>query len=664
MTFNIMLTNAIVLFALCIVASTIGYYKFTESLTYQYNDAALRTADTALALINADEIDGYLAAEGEDPNYQLSLQRLQILANKQNVSVVYVIRPNTEDWSTYISVFNAPSDTSGYTPWEINSVHDTSNAEYVEIYRKMYNEGLKQANVVRDHGLSGSQPHITVLIPVTRTDGTVAGIMCVQRFMDQLAGARKDYTLLVFSVTLGLTVLLVVLIYVYARRQFVRPLQTIIGETKRFAETGSMEGSLLGNKLSRVHEIKQLAKEVEVMEEEIVSYTNSLTEAVAERERIGTELKVATAIQEGTLPHNFDFSNLPEIDLYATMNPAKEVGGDFYDFLLLDEDHLALVIADVSGKGVPAALYMMISDILIKERALMGGSPAEVLAHVNRRICLNNKAEMFVTAWLGILELSTGKLVAANAGHEDPAFMPAGGEFTVEKMKHGVVLGGINTAKFRDYEMQLKSGDKLFLYTDGLPEATRGDNTMLRVEGMLNSLNQHKDGSPKEILDHIWADVQDFVGDAPQFDDLTMMCVQFNGKNADNTLVVEADDRHLDQVIAYIDERLPFDPRTRKKMAIAVEEVFVNVAHYAYTQGGEVRITVTKTDKGIAIQFADKGKPFDPLAKPDPDLTLDADEREIGGLGIYMTKKLCDKVSYVYEDGENRLTMEKYYGQD
>ena len=211
------------------------------------------------------------------------------------------------------------------------------------------------------------------------------------------------------------------------------------------------------------------------------------------------------------------------------MDPAKEVGGDFYDFFLIDDDHLALVMADVSGKGVPGALFMMASKIILKSNAMQGGTPAEILSRTNRTICSNNTMEMFVTVWLGILEISSGRMTAANAGHEYPAVKKAAGSFELLKDRHGFVIGGMPGMKFKEYELQLEPGDKLFVYTDGVPEATNGAQELFGTERMVEALRQGESGTPKETLEAVNRAVQAFVGDAPQFDDLTMMCLAYQG---------------------------------------------------------------------------------------------------------------------------------------
>ena len=240
-----------------------------------------------------------------------------------------------------------------------------------------------------------------------------------------------------------------------------------------------------------------------------------------------TELNMATEIQTGSLPTVFP--DRPEFDLYASMDPAKEVGGDFYDFFQIDDDHLAIVIADVSGKGVPAALFMMSSKIYINDHATIGGSPAEILGRVNKLVCANNNAHMFVTVWLGILEISTGKLTSASAGHEYP-MISTSGKYEILKDKHGLAIGAMEFAKYTNTEIQLKKGDSIFVYTDGVAEATDANNELFGTERTVDALNAIPAGaSQKEVLAGVRAAVDAFVKEAPQFDDLTMVGLKYNG---------------------------------------------------------------------------------------------------------------------------------------
>ena len=279
------------------------------------------------------------------------------------------------------------------------------------------------------------------------------------------------------------------------------------------------------------NEIGQLSEDIVDLTRELDQHIERIESITAEKERIGAELQLASRIQASMIPQVFPpFPDRHEFELFALMDPAKEVGGDFYDFFLIDDDHLCLVIADVSGKGIPGALFMMISEVILRSCAMLGRGAAEILTKTNEGICSNNQAGMFVTVWVGILELSTGKLTAANAGHEYPALKRADGSFELLKDKHGLVIGAMPGVRYREYELQLQPGDKLFVYTDGVPEATAADNSMFGKERMLAALNEDPAASPEQLLGHVRRAVDGFVKEAEQFDDLTMLCVEYKGR--------------------------------------------------------------------------------------------------------------------------------------
>ena len=260
------------------------------------------------------------------------------------------------------------------------------------------------------------------------------------------------------------------------------------------------------------NEIGALSEDVSALAEEMDDYLSRIERITAERERVKTELQTATQIQASMLPSIFPpFPGRAEFDIYASMDPAREVGGDFYDFFLIDDDHLCLVIADVSGKGVPAALFMMASKIVIANNAKMGKRPAEILTDTNASILRNSREEMFITVWLGILELSTGRLTAANAGHEYPVLQEPGAPYRLFKDPHDLVLGGMEGIRYRQYELTLAPGSRLFVYTDGVPEATNAQTEMFGSERMLAALNQDTAVSPEATLRNVRRAVDDFV---------------------------------------------------------------------------------------------------------------------------------------------------------
>ena len=523
-----------------VVVSLIGYVSFTESLTREYVDSAYHNAYTATSLLDGGKIDEYLSGGEDDAEYSLVQSRLDILCERMNLTLIYVIKVDTSDYGSFVSVFNSVNkiadktlnpDTGRYSRWEAGYFRNTTNDDYREKYRRLYAKESEHEEIFRTSNLNGAEPHLTSLCPVTDNEGNVTSIMCVQRPMIELENGRKPYIVNIVIATVVLSVLVSVAYAVYIRRQLVTPLKKIITEADRFARERNEAETPLDNSISKIYEISSLAASVHTMEGDMLNYIDNLMNVTAEKERIGTELSLATRIQADMVPNTYPaFPDRHEFDIYATMDPAREVGGDFYDFFLIDDDHLCMVMADVSGKGVPAALFMMASKIILANNAMLGKSPAQILADTNAAICGHNREEMFVTVWLGILEISTGKLTAANAGHEYPVLMQANGKFELVKDKHGFVIGGMNGVKYKEYELVLERGAKLFIYTDGVPEATNADNELFGTERMLAALNESKEATPEKLLKNIRHAVDDFVNGAEQFDDLTMLCLEYKGE--------------------------------------------------------------------------------------------------------------------------------------
>jgi len=340
--------------------------------------------------------------------------------------------------------------------------------------------------------------------------------------------ARRE-TLYAMLLQLFLCAICLILIYFVVLRPL-KQVQESIRTYRVTKDSSSVTENLKDIKLQ--NEIGELSDDVTDLAVEMDDYVEKIKTISAEKERIGTELSLATKIQASMVPHIFPaFPERSEFDIYGTMDPAKEVGGDFYDFSLVDDDHLVMAIADVSGKGIPAALFMMASMIILKGAARSSDSPTEILKQTNEVICSNNQQEMFVTVWLGILELSTGKLKTANAGHEYPALSEGMGRpFELMKSKHDFVIGGMPGMKYHESEMTLKPGAKLFIYTDGVTEAVREEGDMFGTDRVVDALNVDSGADPEHVLHNVRSAIDDFVKDAEQFDDMTMLCVEYRGK--------------------------------------------------------------------------------------------------------------------------------------
>ncbi|MBO6108635.1 MAG: SpoIIE family protein phosphatase [Eubacterium sp.] len=356
--------------------------------------------------------------------------------------------------------------------------------------------------------------------------------------MDQFAAVQKQATdnyhkemrfalLTIVILVLVIMALAIIGALVLAKR-IVKPLERI---TERVHDLGGDDLQFcMEDAYKTGDEIEILAESFAMLSAKTLEYVAQVTKVTAEKERIGAELSVATNIQASQLPRLFPaFPQRPEFDLYASMTPAKEVGGDFYDFFLVDNDHVCLVMADVSGKGVPAALFMMISRVLIKARIQNGEPIDEAISNVNNQLCEGNEAELFVTVWAAVIEISTGRGEAINAGHEHPCIRRAGGEFELEIYRHSVAVATMEDMVFKKHEFQLNPGDSLFVYTDGVAEATDSHDELFGNERMLKALNKNPDASPKEVLENVMDGINEFVAGAEQFDDITMLCMKYTG---------------------------------------------------------------------------------------------------------------------------------------
>ena len=524
MAFNITAVIVLILAAFAIVVSVVGILKFSDAFDAEYSNTTYHIADTAASLVNGDHIEEYLAGE-QTEEYARTRRILNAYCNRMNVSLVYVIKVDQSDYESFVSVFNAVDnsvDNSHYEEWELGHPRETTNDEYREAYREIYENESPFEIIYRLNPGQGLRPHITMIVPIDNDEGKVSALLCVQRPISELASVILSFVSYIIIASLVLVLVVAQFVVRFLRKWVVKPIRKISIEATRFAKENT-KGEELGD-VSKFEEIYNLSRSIDKMETDMVNYIDNLTTVTAERERIGTELNFAKQIQYSSLPTKFPaFPNREEFDVYAYMKPAKEGGGDFYNFVLVDDDHLAVWIGDVSDKGVPAALFMMSINIMINIRTCMGGTPSEIMAFVNDNICEHNGENMFITIWLGILEISTGRLTFVNAGHEDMAVYREGGEFELYKTKHNIAVGIQSGMVYKDFEMQLGKGDKIFIYTDGVPEATDPYDTLFNTDRMISALNERKDGSPQEFLKIVYTRVKEFVGDRTQFDDLTMV---------------------------------------------------------------------------------------------------------------------------------------------
>ncbi|WP_461251323.1 SpoIIE family protein phosphatase [Treponema sp. R8-4-B8] len=456
-------------------------------------------------------------------------------------------------------------------------------------------------------------------------------------------------------------VAILVLAYLFVSMFINTPIKNLTSGVERI-ELGNLDKKI---DVKSNDELGQLARTFNKMTGDLKKAIDENVHEREEKNRINTELAIAREIQASMLPAKFPaFPLRDEFDIFAEMIPAKEVGGDFYDFFLIDKDNLAVVIADVSGKGIPASLFMVNTKTLINYFS-SDKNPKDVFEFINKKLCQNNDACIFVTSIMGIYNIPTGRFVFVNAGHNPPLLKKNGSSFEYIRSKPQIVLAVMRDAKYAQEEITLNGGDTLYFYTDGVTEAMNGSKELFGEERLLDALNKYKLSSPKELIVNIKKEVDYFAAGAQQADDIAMLALHINeNKNADtkNEITVEAKKESLNEVIKFLSSKLiktNYPLNIQNEIEIAVEEVFTNIVNYAYGQeGGRVKISIS-TENGITLKFEDNGQPFNPKEHEAPDLNKPINEREIGGLGLYMIKKIMDRVEYAREDGKNILIISK-----
>ena len=461
----------------------------------------------------------------ELPQYKSTLKLLQKISQANKVNSIYI---GYMDVETYYGVYLVDGSlNTDVCPVGTCDPFEESNAR--EMKKGNYDFPAYITNY-EEYGWLCSAG-----VGIYDQNGEVVGTACIDVSMDDIMKNRQEFLQNLCLVLVSITIVICLLILAGINRILLVPVKSLSQAAALFVKdkesTKKTQTAISQLNIHTGDEIEELSEAIKTMEMEINDYIDHLTEVTAEKERMGAELNIATQIQASMLPCIFPaFPDRNEFDIYASMDPAKEVGGDFYDFFLIDEDHIALVMADVSGKGVPAALFMVIAKTLLKNTAQSGISPKEVLSQVNTQLCENNEAEMFVTVWLGVMQISTGHMVCANAGHEYPAIRRVGGQYELLHDKHGFVLAGMEGSRYREYEITLEKGDSLFVYTDGVPEATNAENELFGTDRMLEALNQNPDAASEEVIREVQKAIEVFMKQAPQFDDITMLSMIYKGK--------------------------------------------------------------------------------------------------------------------------------------
>ena len=502
---------------------------------------------------------------------------------------------------------------------------------------------------------------IVFYTPLERTNWVMAVILPIT---DILGPLNSFFTFFGILILIGLAI--IALVCYSTVKSVTKPIRMFADSADEIAK---------GNFLTELPEVKskdemfRLRNSFESMKQSLVKQIEETKAVNEEKGRMEGELQTARAIQMSMLPKQFPpFPERNDLDVFAQLTPAKEVGGDLYDFYIRDEK-LFFCIGDVSGKGVPAALVMAVTRGLFRSFSARESNPAKIIANINDAITQRNETEMFVTFFLGVLDLPSGRLHYCNAAHCPPILF--GKEMGLLPIIPNVPLGIIPKFKFQSQEKKLTTNTIIFAYTDGLTEATDSAPALYGEERMLQVADQlHNQSSmtPKEILHEMENSVKEFVGSAEQSDDLTMLCIQYLRLQRDiklkRSLILPNDIETIPQLNVFIDqaaEDAPLPPDLSMSLNLAIEEAVVNVMSYAYPRGthGDVIIDLSVTDQQLTIAIIDQGMPFDPTSQVEADTSLSVEDRPIGGLGIYLVRQLMDSINYERIDGKNVLTLIK-----
>ena len=469
-----------------------------------------------------------------------------------------------------------------------------------------------------------------------------------------IANANRDFLILITFMS-GLLILILAGVFVSVdllAKRISNPIVQLSNDAKRIGK-GDLNRELVSHTND---EIEDLAATFNQMVRDIKRITS-------DKERISTELDLAKKIQLSLLPSTFTaVADRGDIDIYASMLPCTEVGGDFYDFFFIDEDTFAFVIADVSGSGVPAALFMVITKTLIRNSALNGLSPSEVFQNVNRILCEHNQESIFVTAFMGYLSLSTGELTYVNAGH-NPPLIRRDESFEMLRINPGFVLAGDDMMTYRESVIPLKAGEMIVLYTDGITEAMNPEYQLFGEERFLSFVNQQNTEGCKQVILAVLQQVDTYAAGSDQADDITIMALKYQGGNRSriNEIVTPAQLEYIPKITEFVEQRIADFPLDMQRiMSVVIDEVLSNIVKYSYPMSeGMVRIQVNTHKESIELIFIDEGLAFDPLRVMDPQIHAAVEDREEGGWGLYLVRELMDDVHYIRDGSMNKLTVSK-----
>jgi sigma-B regulation protein RsbU (phosphoserine phosphatase) len=684
---------------LSVIISLIGYFNYLNGIMTESEKHVLAVTKSVAASIDGEEVARFIETGAFTPNLTEIQTLMTNVRLNGNVAFHYMFRMEetaSDNEITYLLIGYSPDELA--VPYDERPKHGDTEIYSDELYNRVLpvwrgESGELIVNAKTDWGYL-----LSAFVPIKHGEEVIA-VLSTDFPMDYIRSAVIKYLLKVILGTLAALLVLLAVCLKLMQKSIIDPIHTLRHNAMNIVSDGMTSLSRSRTDIRTGDEVEDLSVAFNFMIGELETYIDNLQTVTTERERIGAELAIAREIQAGMLPYIFPpFPDMNEFDIYATMLPAKEVGGDFYDFFLVDDTHLAVVIADVSGKGTPAALFMVITKTLLKNSAQYGNSPDVVFKTVNNQLCESDKTGMFVTAFMGILDVRTGRFVYANAGHNPPLIRRRGREFKKLEVDPCMVLAGIEDMSFIRRETVLREGDMLYLYTDGVTEAADPFLFLFGEQRLFEAANRRGEDDLAAMLAGIKQEIDTFANGAEQADDITMLALKYNGGGTpadsrgatdsqseervsgnDNAPVmyynarrglrmeeisVEARTENLEAVLRFVSEHLErrgCDSKLMTQISLAVEEIFVNIANYAYApRSGDAFVRVAADpEREVVVELEDGGVPYNPLEKSDPDMQALAHERKIGGLGVFLVKNIMDSVEYRNEDGRNILTMVK-----
>ncbi len=511
------------LLALCLITglSTVVGIQHTNNKINAVAETAFAYTKAAAEYIDGDRVAHYVETEEKDEYYNDIMNFLNSYLKNSNLQYYYVFVPYEDDL-VYVWDADAADTVDGVCPLGYHEEYMENGKEEVEkIYRQNPPEEISFEND-ETYGYIAS-----AYSPVFNSKGEPVAVVGADVYVPDMEKEILSFLLMIILTIISIILVTIFIFFAFIHKKIVKPIRTLNDVSGNMVDNLEAENNLRID-IKTGNEIDDLAHSFERMYAEVKNYIFRLSALTAEKERIGAELDVATKIQASMLPCIFPaFPERDEFEIYATMHPAKEVGGDFYDFFMVDEDNLAIVAADVSGKGVPAALFMVIGKTLIKDHTTSGKNLGEVFTEVNDLLCEANSEQLFITAFVGVLNIITGEFRYVNAGHEIPFISKNNAPFEPYKIHAAFVLAGMEGMRYKEGVIQLEPGDKIFQYTDGVTEATNAENELFGMERLQKSLSSVSKQSPEGILAKLKSDIDSFAGNAPQFDDITMLCLEY-----------------------------------------------------------------------------------------------------------------------------------------